>query len=77
MGWVSGIAVYVTLWWLVLFAVLPWGVQRAENLPPGAEPGAPARPRLLLKAIVTSLVAALLWAVVYALVMGGAFHLRG
>ena len=27
MGWISGIFVYFLIWWVVLFAVLPWGVQ--------------------------------------------------
>ena len=25
MGWVTGLAVYVIIWWLVIFMVLPWG----------------------------------------------------
>ena len=61
MNWFTGIAVYVVLWWVVLFAVLPWGVQRDDDLPPGADRGAPARPRMLLKFVVTTLVASLLW----------------
>jgi predicted secreted protein len=68
MSWVTGIAVYVVLWWVVLFAVLPWGVRAPEELPPGADPGAPARPRMVLKAAVTTIVAALLWVVVELLV---------
>jgi predicted secreted protein len=61
MGWVTGIAVYVVLWWVTLFAVLPWGVRPAEDLPPGGDKGAPERPRMGLKVGVTTLVAALLW----------------
>jgi predicted secreted protein len=76
MGWPTGIAVYVTLWWVVLFAVLPWGVERGEDLPAGADRGAPARPRLLLKAAVTSLIAGLLWIIIYALVASGLFTFR-
>jgi predicted secreted protein len=61
MGWATGIAVYVVLWWVVLFAVLPWGVRPAEDLPPGADRGAPAQPRMALKVLVTTLIAAALW----------------
>ncbi|MGE0719815.1 MAG: DUF1467 family protein [Alphaproteobacteria bacterium] len=61
MGWFTGIAVYIVLWWTTLFAVLPWGVRTAEDPVPGHAPSAPERPRLLLKAAVTTLVAALLW----------------
>jgi predicted secreted protein len=76
MGLASGIAVYVVLWWVVLFAVLPWGVRPAEDLPPGADRGAPERPRLLLKAAVTTLVAAILWLGVYAAVESGMLDFR-
>ncbi|MCC7274864.1 MAG: DUF1467 family protein [Alphaproteobacteria bacterium] len=61
MGWFTGIAVYVVLWWIVLFAVLPWGVHVPDEIQPGHAPSAPARPRLLLKAVITSLAAGLLW----------------
>jgi predicted secreted protein len=76
MSWVTGIAVYVVLWWVVLFAVLPWGVQRAEELPPGADPGAPSHPRMALKAAVTTLVAALLWVLVELLVRSEVLSFR-
>jgi predicted secreted protein len=58
----TGIAVYVVLWWVVLFAVLPWGVHvpdRQEN--PAYAASAPERPRMLLKAAVTTVIAAVLW----------------
>jgi predicted secreted protein len=61
MNWLTGIAVYVVLWWLVLFTVLPWGVRPAEELPPGADRGAPERHRMGLKVAITTLIAAVLW----------------
>jgi predicted secreted protein len=76
MGWVTGVAVYVVLWWVVLFAVLPWGVRPAEDLPPGADKGAPARPRMVLKAAVTTIIAATLWVVVELLVWSDLFSFR-
>ena len=61
---VTAIAMYFVIWWLVLFAVLPFGTQ------PVAEPdsvtgwrGVPARPRIGLKLIATSVVAALVWGI--------------
>lgn len=62
------IAVYFTMWWIVLFAILPFGVKSqfeagsATDLPPGADSGAPAAPMLLRKALWTTLVSALLFA---------------
>ncbi len=63
-----GIAGYLLLWWVLLFAVLPLGVksQREMNdVIPGSEPGAPVRPQLWRKALTTSIVAAFAWAVIY------------
>ena len=36
MQWIGSIFIYIVVWWVVLFAVLPWGVRRQEN--PGAGP---------------------------------------
>ncbi len=62
-----GIAVYFTIWWIVLFAVLPFGVRSAhENgpngVPVGSDPGAPVAPHLLRKAIWTTGISAVLFA---------------
>ena len=66
MHWATGLAVYFVLWWLVLFAVLPFGTR------PVAEPdshtgwrGAPEKPQLGRKALATTLVAAVLWGLLY------------
>ncbi len=61
MSWATGIMVYLVIWWTILFAVLPWGVRRVENPGRGQEPGAPERPQLRRKAVITSIVAAVLW----------------
>lgn len=65
---VTGIAVFVVVWWIVLFAVLPWGVKPAENPVPGQADSAPENPRLLLKAAVTTLIAAVIWLGIFLLV---------
>jgi predicted secreted protein len=62
-------AIYFVLWWIVLFAVLPWGVKSQEeagDISPGSDPGAPVRPLLLQKAIATTLVSAAIMAFGYA-----------
>jgi len=76
MSWATGIMVYIVLWWTVLFAVLPLGVRRAENPGKGQERGAPERPQLLRKAVITSLVAAVLWIVFYFLHQADIFSFR-
>lgn len=59
----SLIAIYFVVWWIVLFAVLPWGVwtQADEGeVTLGTTHSAPARPLLVRKAIATTIVAAVL-----------------
>ncbi|MBI4182628.1 MAG: DUF1467 family protein [Proteobacteria bacterium] len=76
MGWVSGLAIYVVIWWVVLFTVLPWGVRPVDEPAPGHVESAPANPRLLLKFAVTTAVAAVLWVAVYVVVESGLIDLR-
>ena len=65
MSWATGIMVYLVIWWTILFAVLPLGVRRVENPGRGQEVGAPERPDLRRKALITSIVAAVLWIAFY------------
>jgi len=55
------IALYFIVWWISLFAVLPIGVQNAEEAgevrDAYADLGAPVQPRLGMKALITSIVA--------------------
>jgi len=68
MAWVTGIVVYVLVWWVTLFTVLPLWVTPAEPHDPGHAVGAPQRPRLLLKMAITTVVSALIWLAIYLLV---------
>ena len=55
----TGIAVFVVVWWIVLFAVLPWGVRPPETLVPGQADSAPPHfdlPRHLAKAALMGLI---------------------
>ena len=61
----TGIMVYVIVWWMVLFTVLPWGNQASENVQPGNVESAPERPRLWLKAGITTAIATLIWGIIY------------
>ncbi|TVR98313.1 MAG: DUF1467 family protein [Rhodospirillales bacterium] len=71
MGWLTGIAVFIVVWWIVIFAVLPWGVRpvEADDVAKGHMHGAPQRPRLLLKMALTTLVAVVVWAIIYVIVV--------
>jgi len=77
MNWFIGIAAYVVIWWLVIFTVLPFGARRPEEPEPGHDAGAPANPRLRLKAAVTTLVAGVLWLALYWMVNADLVNFRG
>jgi predicted secreted protein len=64
-GIMSQIFMFLVIWWLTLFVVLPWGVRRSESPESGHDPGAPMNPMLLKKALITTAVALVIW--------GGAF----
>jgi predicted secreted protein len=76
MGWVTGIIVYVLVWWITLFAVLPLWVTPAEPEDPGHAAGAPQRPRMLLKVAITTLVSAVIWLGIYVVVNSPWFSFR-
>jgi predicted secreted protein len=65
---VAWAAIYVVVWWIVIFAVLPLGVRsqhEAGEVTPGSEPGAPVAPQLLTKAAITSVVSAIIVVLIY------------
>lgn len=76
MGWLSAIFVYALIWFVVLFAVLPWGVQLPDNPEPGHAPSAPINPRIGIKFIATSIVSAIIWAGVWYVMQSGWISFR-
>jgi predicted secreted protein len=63
-GLTGAIALYFVVWWIMLFAVLPFGVRsQVEDgqVVAGSEPGAPAAPMLVEKAIWTTIVGGLVF----------------
>jgi predicted secreted protein len=62
----TAIAIYFIIWWVVLFAVLPWGVRSQEesgDIVSGSDPGAPTLPRLWWKLLWTTIIAGVVFAV--------------
>jgi predicted secreted protein len=60
----TAIAIYFLIWWVVLFAVLPWGVRaQGEGGAPGTDPGAPVIANLKAKLAWTTVVSAIIFAV--------------
>ncbi len=64
----TAVAIFFLIWWVVLFAVLPWGVRsqhEGDAIVPGTDPGAPVLPNLGRKLFWTTLVAGVLFAACY------------
>ncbi len=66
----TGIIVYVLIWWTALFAVLPIGTRPDPEGDPssGGWRGAPEQPLLFRKVLATTVLSAVLWLGVYALI---------
>jgi predicted secreted protein len=66
-------AIYLVIWWIVLFAMLPFGVRTSEEVGEKAAPGtaesAPHAPMLLAKIVATTVVSSIVFAGVYAIVV--------
>ena len=64
MGIGTGLAVYFVIWWLTLFAMLPFGVRpqhETGEIEPGSDPGAPSMPRIVPKLLWTTAVSAVIF----------------
>ena len=67
----TSIAIYFIIWWVVLFAVLPWGVHsqhESGEMAPGTDPGAPVLANIKRKLVWTTVVATVVfaaWLLVY------------
>jgi predicted secreted protein len=68
---VMAVAIFVFIWWITLFAVLPFGVRTQDEegtVVPGTPGSAPAKPRILRIFVINTLVAAVVFAIVYAII---------
>lgn len=63
----SWLAIYFVIWWLTLFAVLPFAARRKAEVAevPGSDPGAPAKPNFPIILGATTVVAAVVFAGVW------------
>ena len=72
----SAFVMYLIIWWLTLFAVLPTGVRgQAEtgDIVKGSEPGAPVDSDMKRKFKWTTIIATILWVIVCAIIISGVF----
>lgn len=77
MGLVSGIVVFIMIWWVALFCVLPFGMPREhEDHGPDGAPGAPPFVNIGRKMLVTTLISIVLWIVVYLIISSDLISFR-
>tara|TARA_Y100000590_G_C15038147_1_gene757785 strand:+ start:158 stop:412 length:255 start_codon:yes stop_codon:yes gene_type:complete len=80
MGITGSLVVYVIIWWIVFFSILPVGIKSQnrefkENLS-GNDPGAPKNPNIAKKFLVTTLITSIIFLLIYYVVKSGYFNLR-
>ena len=69
----KGFLIYVIIWWIVVFKILPIGVRKPDKVEKGHADGAPQHPQILKKFIITSLIAFFLWSIVFYLIKNQVF----
>jgi len=76
----SAVAIFFLIWWVVLFAVLPFGIRSQHEdgeMAAGTDPGAPVIPRLGRKLLLTTVVSALIFAACYVVYVNHLVTLEG
>ncbi len=65
----TAVAIFLTIWWTVLFIVLPLGVtshhEAGIDLGDGGDPGAPVDPKLKKKFLTTTWISAVLFVLLW------------
>jgi predicted secreted protein len=74
------VAIYLTIWWTVLFAVLPIGVvshhEAGIDNKDGADPGSPVDPKLKKKFITTTWISAVVFSLLWLAIHFHVFNLE-
>lgn len=66
-NWLVVFFTYAIVWWILIFTILPFGVERDPNPAPGHSHAAPKQPHLRIKLVVNSVLSLVVTAVlVYA-----------
>ncbi len=80
MGITGSIIIYVIIWWIVFFSVLPFGIQSNKEAfrdsLEGSDPGAPKNPKIAKKFLITTIITSILFVVIYYMTNIGLLNLR-
>ena len=80
MGITGSIIVYVLIWWIIFFSVLPVGIQsnnrKFKEKSKGIDLGAPKNPNISKKFLITTIITSIIFIVIYYLVKFDLLNLR-
>lgn len=71
MSFVMDVFVYILVWWLLLFTVLPFAITPHNEPGHGYDAGAPAKPNIKKKFIINSLISLVVVGIIHYLVASG------
>lgn len=74
----SAFVVFLLIWWITLFIILPFGVRgqiEDGKVVRGSEPGAPAQTNIKKKFLITTIIAFILWVCICAVIISGVVSL--
>ena len=75
----AGLVLFVVIWFLTFFVVLPLRLQtqgEAGDVVPGTHAGAPENHHLKKKAIITTIAALVIWAIIATIIITGLIEVR-
>ncbi len=73
----GSVVIYVIIWWIVFFSLLPVDVNRYKDIKiKGEDPGSPENPKIAKKFIYTTIISSVLFLITYYLVYYNYLNLR-
>jgi predicted secreted protein len=79
MSIIGGIIIYVNLWMVILFTVLPFGIKNqvdSVNYQKGTDPGAPVESKMKKKILITTLITTIIFSLIFAADKLDLFNIR-
>ena len=73
----GSVVIYVIIWWIVFFSLLPVDVNRYKDIKiKGEDTGSPENPKIAKKFIYTTIISSVLFLIIYYLVYYNYLNLR-
>ena len=69
MSIMGGVIIYVNLWMVILFMILPFGIKNqvdSANYQKGTDPGAPVESKMKKKILITTLITTVIFSLIFA-----------